>query len=309
MKTRSYMPKTVWGIVLSSIILSEIIYGIFHFTFNIEEWYIGFGLAFLIPLIVSYFVGGWIVRLNAELTQTKAELENTNSKLALQNANNLKMFTLVAHDVRSPLAYTSGTLDLLKDISIDAEEKAIIKKLQTQFETTLLTVDQLLLWAKANFNQIELNQKTHELQKLIDLELKAKKAEINNKNIELILNYNTPIKISVDQNSFSIIFRNIISNAIKFSAEYQKIEIETYKQQDSAMLTIKDYGKGMSTKKAETLFTNHNIESEFGTNNEVGFGLGLKLVKSHIDLNKANISVKSAPNNGSIFTIAFQLAN
>jgi signal transduction histidine kinase len=241
------MPKTVRGIVITSVILSEIIYGAFHFTFNIGDWYIGFGLAFLIPLIVSYFVAGWIVRLNTELSITKNDLENINSELALQNANNLKMLALVAHDVRAPLASAKGAMDLLKDIKLDNEESKIISSLSLTFENTVESVDNLLKWAHENLNGITLNPQRYNLNELVEKAISANENLLQQKNINLEKEINGNANILVDKNSFSIIFRNLISYAVKFSYPNNSIKISTNNQ---GQLGITDYGVGMAPETA-----------------------------------------------------------
>jgi signal transduction histidine kinase len=305
MKIQSYKPKTVRGIVLTSVILSELIYGLFHFTFNIGDWYIGFGLTFLIPLIVSYFIGGWIVRLNTELSKTKVELENTNSKLALQNANNLKILALVAHDVRAPLVSAQGAISLLQSVNLDDEESRIISLLSSNFENTVDSVDNLLKWAHENLNEITLNPQHYNLNELVEKAISANENLLQQKNINLEKEINGNANILVDKNSFSIIFRNLISNAVKFSYPNNSIKISTNSQ---GLLKITDYGVGMAPETAQKLFSESvEAKSTSGTADEKGFGIGLKLVKSHLDLNEASIEVNSKPFKGTTFTLSFKM--
>ena len=97
------------------------------------------------------------------------------------------------------------------------------------------------------------------------------------------------------------IFRNLISNAIKFSKENGKITISGESNNNELLISVSDEGIGMDKETMNLLFSDTKISSKTGTSGEKGTGFGLKLCKQFVEMNKGKIGVKSEPNKGSTF--------
>ena len=123
----------------------------------------------------------------------------------------------------------------------------------------------------------------------------------------LIVKINVPEKSEVfcDANHFEIIFRNLFSNAIKFSKNGQEIEVNFSNKNEKNILEIKDYGQGISKSIINALNNNKPPRSSNGTNNEKGTGLGLMIVKDLVRLNKGKLEISSSPENGTSTRIIF----
>lgn len=153
---------------------------------------------------------------------------------------------------------------------------------------------------KKNLKKENLN-----LKNVLEIVIKYLKVSIANKKIDIVFESEENIYINADLESLEIIFRNIISNAIKFSFVGSKIEIKVLKKDETAIVTIKDYGKGIQEDKMKKLFSFDVNKSTLGTNNEKGTGLGLNIVKEYIELNNGKIEISSIENKGTTVKIYF----
>lgn len=153
---------------------------------------------------------------------------------------------------------------------------------------------------KKNLKKENLN-----LKNVLEIVIKYLKVSIANKKIDIVFESEENIYINADLESLEIIFRNIISNAIKFSFVGSKIEIKVLKKDETAIVTVKDYGKGIQEDKMKKLFSFDVNKSTLGTNNEKGTGLGLNIVKEYIELNNGKIEISSIENKGTTVKIYF----
>lgn len=130
---------------------------------------------------------------------------------------------------------------------------------------------------------------------------------LRRKEIEIVTADFKDYEITVDENHLELIFRNLISNAIKFSFRKSRIEIGSERIDNSfVMIYVRDYGTGISQENIERLLkTNQQIESNKGTENERSSGLGLTLCREFIETMRGSFSIESELNKGSkfIFTI------
>jgi signal transduction histidine kinase len=120
---------------------------------------------------------------------------------------------------------------------------------------------------------------------------------------------NEKVVINSDEDILRTIFRNVISNAIKFSYQKSKIDITLFKQNGNAVFEIQDYGMGMDAETLDSLFRIDVNISNLGTNNEKGTGLGLILTNEFVQKINGKISVESHLDKGSKFTILLPLNN
>ncbi|MFY0675108.1 MAG: HAMP domain-containing histidine kinase [Bacteroidia bacterium] len=300
-KIEAFLSKSVFNVVFVSVLASQIIYTTLYFALSLKDGALGFIISFFAPLVVSFFVGKWIVSFNKRLNKANQELISLNRKLKVQNANNIQMLSLVAHDVRSPLASAKSSIELLKE----QHNEDLLEKIERRFNNTLISVDKLLTWAKNQFNETKINIEHHKLDELIKFEINSIESQLRSKNISLNTESISEINIAIDKNSFSIILRNILNNAIKYSKQGGEIKISAQNNNGRLVLSISDKGIGMSKKTLESVLVDKNYKSTLGTNNEDGFGIGLKLVKSHVDLNHGSISVESQLDFGTTFHLSF----
>lgn len=244
--------------------------------------------------------------LNKELALQTTMLSSKQKELHRINNNQDKLFSIVGHDLRAPI------LSLKQLLGTTLEKDAEIKRFYTygpqlkdDVDHIHFTLDNLLNWGlaqmKANVNKpIRINVK-EELMCITRFFTEA----LETKEIVLQLLVKDTLSIQVDVNHFNIIFRNLISNAIKFTKKNGAIVIDSYVENETAFITIRDTGVGMEKDVKTKIFSNKEHYTTLGTNSERGTGLGLILCQELIEKNKGHIKVQSELGSGSIFTVGF----
>ncbi len=241
------------------------------------------------------------------------EIVKQNDKLKDLVATKDKFFSIIAHDLRSPLGTMAGFTKLLvesfDEYDID-KQKELIKVLYDTTDKTYKLVENLLLWSRTQQSDLSFNPQNENLfliaEETTDLLIQAAKRKyitIKNK-----ITHN--LFVSADKDMVLTVFRNLISNAIKFTNQGGEITITANKSKDKTNnniieITITDTGVGITKDVQKKLFKISENYSSKGTDNETGTGLGLILCKEFISKHNGNITIESEIGKGSkfIFTL------
>lgn len=242
-----------------------------------------------------------------DITERK-EKENTlreaNEKLKELNSVKDKFFSIIAHDLRNPFNSLFATTEYLYK-NIDNLEtnniKDYIKDLSNSSKQLLSLMENLLLWARAQTGKISFEPSNFDLYEVAFNALYINKPIASAKGISIENNIQPDTIVTGDMNMLNTVFRNIISNAVKFSNANTTIYINCKQLDDSIEVEVKDSGIGISSERIEKLFSVEHIYSTGGTDNESGTGLGLVLCKEFIEKHKGKIWVVSEPGKGSSF--------
>lgn len=243
---------------------------------------------------------------NEELTELNIELEKSRLKLKEANDSKDKFFSIISHDLKNPVGSIKNLIELLAD-SYDNMEKEeqiefldILKK-STQRIYNLL--DDLLTWSRTQINSIEIHIVTTYLYVVSNSALDNIIMNAKNKKIQIINNINKDIICKVDENMIITVFRNLVSNAVKFTNEGGAITINSIidKEKNEIIVSISDNGIGMSEDIISKLFRIDNVIKQKGTNDEIGTGLGLIICKEFVDKNNGRMWVESEVGKGSTF--------
>lgn len=242
--------------------------------------------------------------LNESQETTKKYAEELNEIIATKD----KFFSIIAHDLRSPYHVILGLSSLLAEENSGYSEDMTKKFASQLHETALLQfklMENLLEWGnlqrgKIPFEPVFLNpcENIESLLKIISGLASKKQVVITNLVRKEIL-------LFADKNMFETIFRNILTNAIKFSNARDLITINGIKTDSKIVFEISDTGVGISDKVNQDLFKIDKSISTEGTLQEKGTGLGLILCKELIEKHKGSISIKSQLNVGTTVTISF----
>ncbi|MGO4921190.1 tetratricopeptide repeat-containing sensor histidine kinase [Maribacter spongiicola] len=275
---------------------------------NQQRKYVKWSLAGLFALMVIVFI---ILKankrekvLNKKLA-SQAEILNKNQESLTQiNANQDHLFSIVGHDLRGPINSLNDILSLYLE---DKEGKVYFEKFAPQLKEDLeqvqFTMDNLLHWGKTQMQGSSINVKSISVKYELDIILQLYRNEINKKSIIINNQVAANHKVFADQQQFNIIFRNLISNAIKFTPNEGMITITTVIKDKNLVIQVTDTGVGMTETDVQKLFSNTENFSKYGTNFEKGTGLGLRLVKAMVIKNNGEIIVNSQPNKGSQFMV------
>ena len=237
--------------------------------------------------------------------KTHLELAASRKKIVEMNRTRDNLYSIIAHDIRSPLSGILQTIDAIEQGYFDPcseEFKEIIHHLRTRTFDTNKLLNSLLQWTTTQGQVIEMKFKTTNIKVLIDDCIQLLEPVAANKNIFISTDIPEDEMAWCDEVSILTVFRNIISNAIKFTANNGAIYISSNKNNDMLEVSIKDTGVGMSDKAIQKIFKNDEHYSTSGTDNEQGTGLGLMMVKDFIKKNHGKISVNSTFGIGTTFT-------
>ncbi len=265
----------------------------------------GMGLACSIVIAMLIFNVNKTERtLHKELALQNHYLSKKQNELDRINTNQDKLFSIVGHDLRGPIVSLKQLLGLaLKDESGVQYFYTFGPKLKKDVDHIHFTLDNLLNWGKTqmygeplNPVQISIKEELLAIENLFR-DLLDKKSIVINKDLS------DGVNLLVDANHFKIIFRNLISNALKFTPENGSIWLTSTEEKDSVILSVRDNGIGMSETAVDKIFNQSGYYTTFGTNNERGTGLGLMLCKEMVLKNNGEVWVKSSLGKGSTFYI------
>jgi two-component system sensor histidine kinase/response regulator len=239
-----------------------------------------------------------------QLTQQKNELEQKGKELHTLNQTKEKLFSVIAHDLRSPIASLKSCLQLYEDEIITKEEfDTVTQQLTLQVDTLYNTMDTLLQWSHTQLDGIHAHPKPTLLKLLVSKCITLLQHNAKAKAIHIEQQVPDNVVALVDPNHLKVVVRNLLSNAIKFSYENSSIQVGCKLAGDVVELYVKDEGTGIQSEQLPTLFSS-KVHSERGTSNETGTGLGLTLCHEFITKNNGSISVISEAGKGSTFTIS-----
>lgn len=232
-------------------------------------------------------------------------IEKQNRELNLLNLNKEKLFAIIAHDIRSPIASTGNALQMLKqDIFTPEEFAELSSKLADQVNNVQENIDTILLWSQSQLNGIDVKPRTIDLLPIISRVLAGAEIAMAAKSIKADLTGIIHTTATVDPNHLQLILRNLLSNAIKFSYEGSSIKIHAVREENTTQITVQDFGTGIAPENLKLIFADHSFYSSQGTRKEKGTGLGLKLCKEFAEKNHGKIWVESLPGSGSSFTLS-----
>jgi signal transduction histidine kinase len=260
----------------------------------------------LILLTLIIFVYRFKAKNNQILTIKNKEITELNSKLHAINASKDKFFSILAHDLRSPF---SGFLGLTKIMSENINELSIedlqemSKNMQASADNLYKLLDNLLLWSRMQRGAIVCSQEHFDLSMMVKQNVDIAHEFAKQKNIAFINNVNIGTVVLADPSIINTIFRNLISNAIKFTPNGGTIEIGAVAEPSKSFIEVyvKDSGIGMPINMIEKLFKIDESVSRAGTNNEPSTGLGLLLCYEFITIHGGKIWVESEVGKGSTF--------
>jgi len=221
----------------------------------------------------------------------------------LEQLNQLKtrIFSIISHDFRSPLASLQGLLSILESRMISEEEfRAILPSISKHVSDTLTLLENLLFWSKSQLQGEVINISNFQLKEMVQSQIQLLDKKARDKGISILNQLSENILVKADYEMISLVIRNIVSNAIKFSNSKDQITISAESNQKETIVCISDTGVGMDKDTMETIFE-LNVQSKQGTQQEKGTGLGLKLCKDFIEKNNGRIWVESNPGDGSKF--------
>ena len=248
-----------------------------------------------------------IVRDVTDQKRKEAEILQINQQLKESNSQKDKFFSIIAHDLKSPFNSIMGFSELLveqtREKNYDGIEKFAGIILQSSNRAMDLLMN-LLEWSRSQTGRMEFNPEYFEMVDFIKDTLQIFHEIVIQKSIIINMELPRNVPVFADKPMISTIFRNLISNAIKFTKPGGLIIISATEKPDELTVKVRDNGVGISKDRIEKLFRIDESYSTPGTNNEKGTGLGLILCKEFIEKHNGKIWVESEERKGSTFYFA-----
>lgn len=243
-------------------------------------------------------------RAEAALLAAHNELKETNERLQEANACKDRFFSIISHDLRSPLTTLLGYIQLLQntaDAFSSAQLHHYLEKAHVSAERLNVLLDNLLTWSRLQRNAMGHEPEQVNLQEIAEdnIDLFASKAE--QKHIRLNSTVPHEIWAYADYNMVNTVIRNLISNALKFTDSRDSIEISARKNATSVEVAVADSGVGICQEDLSKLFRIDVHHTNVGTAGETGTGLGLALCQELVERNGGRIWAESALGHGSTF--------
>lgn len=243
------------------------------------------------------------VGMHIDITEQKlreAELEKL-------NATKDKLFSIIAHDLRGPI----GTIMQVSEYLADNDNLSTIEIrnfLQSQKQLTRSTfrmLDNLLNWAKLNRDAIRVNAENFSLKELIQINYHEMEFALRKKNIVFENIENDAYFAFADREMINIVIRNLLSNSLKFTHAGGRIWVEITKNEDFYAVKICDNGVGIAEEDIIKILSDSKYHSSYGTNYEKGSGIGLKLCKNFVEMNRGKLTIESEAGKGTcmVFTV------
>lgn len=240
-----------------------------------------------------------------QLEEMLSKLQQSEKDLAELNASKDKFFSILAHDLKSPLNSLGGFSSLLANFADEMskeEIKSIAKDLEKNLKNSTKYLENLLTWARSQMNSIEFKPDNLHLATKIETSYELLLQQAITKQITITKNIDIDFYVFADRNQLQTILTNLIANAIKFTPENGHVVVRAKSESATHLrIEVSDTGVGMSAEVVEKIFKIDIKHSTKGTAGESGTGLGLLLCKEFVVKNGGEIGVISQEDIGTTF--------
>jgi signal transduction histidine kinase/ligand-binding sensor domain-containing protein len=242
--------------------------------------------------------------LEKQRTKLEAIVEERTKKLKESNDTKDLLFSIIGHDLRSPIGFIKSTTELISestDSLTEEDYRDFFNGIKSSANNTFNLLENLLSWAESQKGTIIFKPESIELNSLIRASMDLIKGNAVQKSINLNFSPDNDFYVFCDKNMIMTVFRNLLSNALKFTNEGGEIKVESVESGNFINITVADSGIGISEETQKKLFQQHSKFTTKGTKGEKGTGLGLILCKEFIEANGGKIWIDSKPGVGTKF--------
>ena len=249
---------------------------------------------------------------NVLLQRIKSLLKTREQSLKLYEANAAKnmLFSIVAHDLRGPMATLLLILKLYKKGKYNETQiREYLDNLEHDVTNLSDLLNNVLTWAESQMDSIICNPLDFNIRERIDACINLFRDAAENKGVELRSLINQSFIINADKDLFDIIIRNLLSNAVKFTPNGGTVSVSADNIGDRVKITVSDTGIGMDVEDINKLLDKNILYTKKDTSGEKGVGLGFQLCSDFVKMCGGAINVYSKPGEGSEFIITLPVSN
>ena len=251
-----------------------------------------------------------MVRIKHQLSLVAARriIEEKNEELRKTIAGRDKMYSVIAHDLRSPMASMKMLLNtIMMSVEKDKIDPDIFDMLEMSNKTSeevFSLLDNLLKWTKSQLGKLTVIPQKLDISGLADGVVEVTNSVAEVKHIKLIRTDHESFFVYVDIEMIKSILRNLISNAVKFSNPDSEIKVGIKAEDGKVIVSVTDSGKGIKKEDQHKLLKDSTHFTTYGTNSEEGSGLGLLLCRDFARKNGGELWFESEENLGSVFSFS-----
>ncbi len=261
----------------------------------------------IIMLLVFLYSNRLIRKAYAQLKLKNTEIYRQSQQLRNLNTTKDKLFSIIGHDLRSPVASLKGLMDIVSLDNLSPREFAdVTKSLKRNLDSVYEDLDNLLLWAQTQLKGIHAEPEVVYLKPLVEEKISMYEEAARNKEITLLNEVGSDVAVWGDINQLKLIFRNLLNNAIKFNHNGGVVRIYLKESSEHVDISVADSGVGIDGVDLGKLFNAETHFTRLGTKKEKGSGLGLLLTKEFVECNGGTITVTSELGKGSTFTFTLK---
>ncbi|WP_421872742.1 ATP-binding protein [Marinoscillum sp.] len=242
---------------------------------------------------------------NDKLAAINESLERQTKELEIANHTKDRMFSVISHDLRSPITSLQGFFMAIDEFEIPDDLKGALANVESQLSNSATLLDNLLVWSRSQLETEEPAIQEFKLSELVDHNLRLLQHMATSKDVELVNSVGPKETIKSDPQMVSIVVRNLMQNAIKFTPRGGKVSVGLAHNGQASYVKVADTGVGMSSDKMNSLFDITTNKTTDGTEKEKGSGLGLILCKELIEKVGGEIAVTSEEGAGTEFSLKF----
>jgi signal transduction histidine kinase len=267
------------------------------------------GVGVISALEVIYILGT-SNDIQSRLLDQSSRLDERNTQLVAALYTRDKMMSMLSHDLRSPIASIHAGMELFESLSVDAATQA---KLFTQMKgrtgQTLALMDKLLLWSRSQNRSIIYREESIGIAQIEQFVKSVCYLFTNEKQIHFTHDFQSTPESMVrgDRDMIEAIFRNLISNAIKFTNSGGTVTVSARESGKNWLFSVSDNGKGMTQRDIEKIMGGVSFTTS-GTEEEKGHGLGMQLVQGFIHKHNSHLEIRSELKRGTTFSFQLQKA-
>ncbi len=253
------------------------------------------------------YLDGFILDIT-DRKQAEDEVKNINQELQKSNVEKDKLFSIIAHDLKSPMSGLLASTEMLAhpgEIVSEQEFSVLAKEMHKSARNTFDLLEDLLQWARMSQGGIDFAPESCGLDELVDMVLSTAQDMAKAKDIAIRQALAQGLTVRVDQPMVKTVIRNILFNAVKFTHRGGEIVIRARQEGQTVTVAVQDTGIGMNEQVLTSLFTLDNEKRQLGTEGEKGTGLGMVLCKQFIEQHGGEIWAESELGKGT--TVFFTL--
>jgi signal transduction histidine kinase len=249
-----------------------------------------------------------ILRQKEEIAANGRLLQQQTEELTQINAFKNRLFSIIAHDLKSPIYALRNLFRNMQQYDLPADEiKGIVPEVVSELTYTTSLMENLLHWARSQMQADIVKPQMIDVSGLMTEVVRLLRLQADAKQISVTYTEDPSIVAFADKDMVNLILRNLLSNAIKYTPEKGWIEVGAHRDAAGIAIFVKDTGMGIPRDALQKI-QQSNFYTTKGTAGEAGTGLGLMLCKEFVVRNGGTLSIESIPGKGSTFTFSLPIA-